>query len=165
MKVFENILTTVLTVLFLGWMSYYWYYYKPKCIEKAEQKRIENAEIEKRTTRVNVVHDYDPKTNTYPVTITASANDPDGDEVDFKWSTKDKITLVRGTTTTSPSISFDAEPGSYKVKLTTTDNYGSSCEDYIIVEVGDEPNECPTPNINYSSVETIIEIADSTVTE
>ena len=166
MKTIESPLTAILIVLCLGLLTNN-YLEKVKldkeksenAIKEAEQaeedakaEAAEKARLEERSSKtINVVieHDFNPETHTYPVTISSTgSNDPDGDEINYSWiQTKGDKVQINGSETSE--ISFDAKAGEYEFTLTLTDNYGSNCEEYVIISVGEEPNECPTPVINY----------------
>mgnify|MGYP003952718009 CR=1 FL=1 len=166
MKTIEAPLTVILIVLFLGFTTKNYVdniklekERSEKAIELAKQAKedaiaeaAEKARLEERlskTIRVVVNHDFDPETNTYPVTISSTgSNDPDGDKINYSW-TQINGEEIQITGSKTPEISFNAEAGEYEFTLTLTDNYGASCEEYVIVSVGDEPNACPIPVINY----------------
>ena len=170
MKTIETPLTAILIVLFLVFSTNH-YFEKvklekeksEKAIElaeqaeedaKAEKERIdkEKARLEERESRTIsfvIEHDFDPETNTYPVTVSSTgSNDPDGDIFTYSWTqTEGNKVMITGSETFE--ISFDAKSGEYEFTLSLTDNYGANCNEYVIVSVGEEPNECPTPVINY----------------
>jgi len=166
MNTIEAPLTAILIVLCLGFITYTHLEKNKLDKEKSEQAielAIEAAELakveaqekalleERKSKTINVVieHDFDPRTKTYPVTITSTgSNDPDGDIFTYSWTqiSGGKVS-VSGSNTSE--VSFDAQAGEYEFNLTLTDNYGAECKEYVIVSVGDEPNSCPTPVINY----------------
>ena len=166
MKTIETPLTAILIVLFLVFSTNH-YFEKVKLEKEKSEKAIKDAEqaekdakaeaaeqarLEERSSKtINVVvkHDFDPETNTYPVTVSSTgSNDPDGDIFTYSWTqTEGNKVMITGSETFE--ISFDAKSGEYEFTLSLTDNYGANCNEYVIVSVGEEPNECPTPVINY----------------
>ena len=159
MNTIEAPLTAILIVLCLGFMTYTHLdkikldkEKSEKAIELAKIEALEKALLEERESKtINVVieHDFDPRTKTYPVTISSTgSNDSDGDIFTYSWTqTSGGKVSVSGSNTSE--VSFDAQAGEYEFNLTLTDNYGAECKEYVIVSVGAEPNSCPTPVINY----------------
>ena len=106
MKTIETPLTAILIVLFLVFATNNYVNQikleeerSEKAIElakqaeedaKAEEARIteEEARLEERdsrTIRFVITHDSDPDTKTYPVTISSTASDDPGDEINYLW--------------------------------------------------------------------------------
>ena len=104
-------------------------------------ERIRTAYIDE------VIHDGDPETNRYPVTLNATfSSDADQDELFYKWR------MIGGapvelSSTTDPVIYFEAtvegEPSEYKFELTVSDRYGAKATYIKTVIIHPEPNRIP----------------------
>tara|TARA_Y100001968_G_scaffold312610_1_gene335985 strand:- start:389 stop:913 length:525 start_codon:yes stop_codon:yes gene_type:complete len=171
MKTIEAPLTAILIVLCLGFITKHHMDKIKKekedakaAIElqkaKEELARLE-AERAERTISYTVEHDSDPDTKTHIVTVTATGNDEDNDDFTWEWEQTEGSKVDFDTDTSQ--ITFEAESGQYKFVLTLTDVYGSSCSEYVIVDIAPEPNECPVPSINYSNTPILIESDTSVV--
>lgn len=165
MKTIEAPLTAILIILCLGFITKHHMDKIKKekedakaAIElqkaKEELARLE-AERAERTINFEVEHDSDPDTKTHVVTVSATGNDEDNDDFTWEWEQTEGSQVDFDTDTTY--ITFEAEAGKYKFVLTLTDVYGSSCSEYVIVDIAPEPNECPSPSIDYSNTPIVIE--------
>ena len=107
----------------------------------ASYEKIRTAYIDE------VIHDGDPETNKYPVTLNASfSSDADQDEIFYKWRMIDGAPIELSSTT-DPVIYFEAsvedEPSEYKFELTVTDTYGAKATYIKTVIIHPEPNRIP----------------------
>ena len=119
-------------------------------IEAAEKMRAEARAtlIAERTITVEIVHDSDPATNTYPVKISAANSfDPEGDEFTFSWKQSDGVFVDLKESANTSEAQFDAKEGKYEFVLSISDSYGATCVDTVIINVEPEQNSCPTPVI------------------
>lgn len=158
MKTLETPLTWILVPLCLSL-----FYFSKISAEELRAERIKQAEIEaaekmraearalliaERTITVEVIHDSDPATTTYPVIISAANSfDPEGDEFTFFWKQSDGVFVDLKETANTSEAQFDAKAGTYEFVLSISDSYGETCVDTVIVDVQPEPNSCPTPVI------------------
>jgi hypothetical protein len=159
MKNFESLLTWILVPLCLGLMTNE--YMKTKKMKAEAEKYAQEAQIAEakaearvlliadRTIIVEVEHDSDPSTTTYPVTLSAtnSFDNDQGDELSFFWTQIGGSSVRLDGTRKTSEAKFDAEAGEYEFILSISDNYGESCSDTVIINVKPEPNSCPTPVI------------------
>ena len=157
MKTFQTGLTWVLTLAFF--MATILYLRVDSAIKdrkaekiEADAKKQEAAEaaaaaLAAKTLNFQVEHDADPSTNTCPVTITYSGSiDPEYDEMSFYWNqiSGDIVDFADETGNTA-EVKFEAEAGEYGFVLSISDPYGATCTDTVLVNIGEETNECPIP--------------------
>ena len=107
----------------------------------ASHERIRTAYIDE------VIHDGDPETNKYPVTLNATfSSDADQDQIFYKWRMIDGAPIELSSTT-DPVIYFEAsvgdEPSEYKFELTVSDTYGAKATYTKTVIIHPEPNRIP----------------------
>ena len=158
MKTLETSLTWVLIPLCLGLITYGFMREEMLNTERIAAELIEELEntrkeartllIAERTINVEVVHDSDPSTTTYPVIISAVGSfDAEGDALYFSWDQTSGVPVNLDQTGNTSVAQFKAEAGDYEFVLSISDTYGATCSDTVLVSVQPEPNSCPTPII------------------
>lgn len=156
MKTIETPLTWILVPLCLFFITYQVHVRQELIAEAAEVQAAEAQEearalvIANRTITLEIEHDSDPSTTTYPVKISANRSfDADrGDSLSYTWNQINGVSVnFLDDTKNTLEAKFEAESGEYEFVLSISDSYGASCSDTVIISVQPEPNNCPTPII------------------